>query len=325
MAQWIEQSASITIRMGPFLDDGDGKTAETGLTISQADIRLCKNGGDFAQTNDSNGATHDENGWYYLTLDATDTNTLGRLIVAIAESGALPVWREFMVVPTNVWDSMFGSDRLQVDTRELGDDTLALTTQMKADVNAEADTALTDYDAPTKTEMDTAHALLATEAKQDIIDTNVDAILADTGTDGVVVASHSTAAKAEIQSECGDALDSYDPPTKTEMDTAHALLATEAKQDIIDTNVDAILSDTGTDGVAISTVVAQAIADEILKRDVSSVEDAAGTHSLTTIILAALESALSSTTWTIKKTGGGTFTTKTVTLDSGATPITAVT
>ena len=43
-------------------------------------------------------------------------------------------------------------------------------------INAEVDTALADYDGPTKTEMDTAHALLATVAKQDIIDTNVDQI-----------------------------------------------------------------------------------------------------------------------------------------------------
>ena len=35
-------------------------------------------------------------------------------------------------------------------------------------------------------------------------------------------------------------IQSYDPPTKTEMDTGHGLLATEAKQDIIDTNVDQI-------------------------------------------------------------------------------------
>lgn len=42
---------------------------------------------------------------------------------------------------------------------------VALSTQEKLDVNAEADTALTDYDAPTKAEMDTAHALLATPAQ----------------------------------------------------------------------------------------------------------------------------------------------------------------
>jgi len=52
-----------------------------------------------------------------------------------------------------------------------------LTATMKASVNTEADTALSDYDPPTKAEMDTGHGLLATEAKQDIIDTNVDTLL----------------------------------------------------------------------------------------------------------------------------------------------------
>ncbi|HEG43245.1 MAG TPA: hypothetical protein ENH94_04260 [Phycisphaerales bacterium] len=46
-----------------------------------------------------------------------------------------------------------------------------------ASINAEVDTALVDYDGPTKGEMDTAHALLATEAKQDIIGGGVGAIL----------------------------------------------------------------------------------------------------------------------------------------------------
>lgn len=114
--QWLKQSTSITIRIGPFLDEDDGKTVETGLTISQADIRLSKNGGAFAQSNDTGGATHDESGWYYLTLDATDINTLGRLLVNIHESGALPVWREFMVLPANVYNSLVaGSDYLDVE------------------------------------------------------------------------------------------------------------------------------------------------------------------------------------------------------------------
>ena len=44
----------------------------------------------------------------------------------------------------------------------------------------------------------------------DTIDTNVDAILADTGTDGVVVKSYTTAGKAEVQSEVNDALVAVD-------------------------------------------------------------------------------------------------------------------
>lgn len=93
----------------------------------------------------------------------------------------------------------------------------------------------------------------------------------------------------------------------------------------LDLLIDAILADTGTDGVVIAAATRQAIADELLKRGVSNVEDAADAHSLTTIILAILESSLSGTTWTIKKTGGTTFTTKTVTVDATADPITAVT
>lgn len=118
MALWLKQSTAVTIKFGPFVDSTDGVTAETALTISQADIRLSKNGGNIAQTNNVAGATHDELGYYDVPLDTTDTNTLGTLRVAVSESGALPVWQDFMVVPANVWDSFFGADNLQVDVAQ---------------------------------------------------------------------------------------------------------------------------------------------------------------------------------------------------------------
>lgn len=96
---FLKQSTAATVKLGPFVDATDGVTAKTALTISQADIRLSKAGGDFAQTNNSAGATHDEAGYYDVPLNTTDTNTLGPLRVAVAESGALPVWRDFFVVP----------------------------------------------------------------------------------------------------------------------------------------------------------------------------------------------------------------------------------
>lgn len=119
MTLWLKQSTAFTWKAGPFLDDTDGKTAETGLTISQADIRLSKNGGDYAQTNNAAGATHDEAGYYDVPLNTTDTGTLGTLRCAISESGALPVWETFLVVPANVWDSLFGADKLQVHADEI--------------------------------------------------------------------------------------------------------------------------------------------------------------------------------------------------------------
>jgi len=126
--QLLRQSTAVTRKIGPFVDSTDGVTPETGLTIAQADVRLSKNGGDFAQKNDATGCTHDEDGWYGCPLDATDTGTLGSLVIAIAVSGALPVWHEFTVVPANVYDALVaGSDVLEADLTQIGGDTQSAT------------------------------------------------------------------------------------------------------------------------------------------------------------------------------------------------------
>lgn len=121
----IEQSTSPVIKLGPFLDEEDGKTAETSLTITQADVRLSKNGGNMAQKSQTSSAVHDEIGFYNVSLNTTDTATLGRLLVAVHESGALPVWKEFMVVPANTYDSLVGSDYLHADVREMATDAIS--------------------------------------------------------------------------------------------------------------------------------------------------------------------------------------------------------
>jgi len=117
----LRQSTAVSIGLGPFLDDADGKTAEGGLTITQADIRLKKNDANWGQKSDTSSATHEENGWYEVALNATDTGTLGQLLIAIHESGALPVWERFMVVPAVVYDALVaGTDYLQVDLLQMG-------------------------------------------------------------------------------------------------------------------------------------------------------------------------------------------------------------
>lgn len=122
MSMLLRQStAGQEILLGPFLDDTDGKTAETALTISNTDIKLWKEGATTEANKNSGGATHIASGRYYAVLDATDTNTLGKLEVNVHESGALPVRREFMVLPANVYDSLvLGTDNLQVDTTQIG-------------------------------------------------------------------------------------------------------------------------------------------------------------------------------------------------------------
>lgn len=110
MASWLRQSTAVDIAFGPFVDKTDGNTAETALTLSQADVRLKKNAAAWAQKNQSSTSSHEEAGWYEVNLDATDTNTLGILVIAVHESAdALPVWKEYMVVPANVYDSLISA------------------------------------------------------------------------------------------------------------------------------------------------------------------------------------------------------------------------
>ena len=117
---FVKQSTAVDVVIGPFVDDTDGKTAETGLTVSQGDCQLSKNAGAVAQKNDATAASHLGGGHYKVPLNTTDTNTLGRLRLYVNESGALPVWLDMMVMPANVWDSLFSSDLLQVDLTQIG-------------------------------------------------------------------------------------------------------------------------------------------------------------------------------------------------------------
>lgn len=125
MALWLKQSTATTIVLGPFLSDADGKTLQTALTIAQADVRLTKNAGSYAQKSDATSATHMENGYYSVPLNTTDTGTLGVLKVSVYKSGSLVVWENYHVVPANVWDSMFGASYLSVNMTQCGGGTVA--------------------------------------------------------------------------------------------------------------------------------------------------------------------------------------------------------
>ena len=179
---FLKQSTAVDIAFGPFVDSTDGVTAETALTIAQADVRLKKNAAAWAQKNETTSATHEENGWYEIPLDATDTNTLGQLVINVSESGALPVWERFTVVAANVYDSLVGGgDTLDVQVTGIATDAVnaaALAADAVAEINATVDTALTDYDAPTKTEMDAAFAAL-NDLSAAQVNTEVDTALAD--------------------------------------------------------------------------------------------------------------------------------------------------
>lgn len=231
--QFLKQSTAVTIKLGPFIDDGDGKSAETGLTISQADIRLSKNGGDFAQTNNSAGATHDELGYYNVPLDTTDTNTLGRLLVAVHESGALPVWKEFMVVTANVWDTLCSTDALDVNVTSLADDVI---TSAKFDESTAFPVKSADTGATAIARVGADSDTLKTLSDQiDAVKAETASILEDTGT---TIPGTITTIDNEIAVIDG-IVDSILEDTGTTLDTKINTI-----DDFLDTEVAAILADT---------------------------------------------------------------------------------
>lgn len=143
MAIALKQStASQEIPLGYFLDSTDGDTAETGLTIANTDIKLWKNGATTLANKNSGGATHIAGGIYYTTLDATDTNTVGPMIIFVHVSGALAVRVECHVYEEDIYDALFGASAAGFDANG------------RVDVGSWLGTAVTTSSTSSKPEVD---------------------------------------------------------------------------------------------------------------------------------------------------------------------------
>lgn len=151
-----QSTASQEIPLGFFVDATDGDTAETGLTIANTDIKLWKAGATTLASKNSGGGTHISGGVYYCVLDATDTDTLGPLVIFVHVAGARPVVVYCVVGGyATAFDAnlaaMGGSAQSATDLKDFADtgydpsthnvaevdSVAALGTQAKADVNAE--------------------------------------------------------------------------------------------------------------------------------------------------------------------------------------------
>lgn len=112
MDGYLKQSTASQARLiGPFVDDTDFKTAETGLTIANTDIKLRANGTTLSNKN-SGGGTHQANGMYSVSWDATDTANVGELKYSVVVSGALQVFGSYVVLEEAVYDELFGASAL---------------------------------------------------------------------------------------------------------------------------------------------------------------------------------------------------------------------
>jgi len=332
----LRQSTAVDVLIGPFVDTTDGNTVEAGKTL---DVELSKNGQGLANKSDSTAPADDDGasvrGYYNCELDATDTNTVGTLMLCVHHADALPVWHSYQVVEEAIYDALFaasatgellvdvakisgdataannlelmydgtgyagGTAKLGVDVVKVsGDSTAADNLELMYDgtgyaggstklsvnttliegsdatdqINAACDATIVTYNldhlmhtavasnADMTTEIpdgtvlsnlltktgDTSDYAYATDSmealgedadsiisKVDVVDGIVDDILVDTAVigsagAGLTAVPWNAAWDAEVQSECTDALNAYDPPTKTEMDATWTTAMTES-------------------------------------------------------------------------------------------------
>jgi hypothetical protein len=127
-----QSTASQEVLIGPFLDDTDGKTAETGLTIANTDIKIWKHGATTLANKNSGGATHISGGIYSMVLDATDTDTVGMMEIFVSISGALPCKKQpLQVVEEVIYDAYYADGAtglLPANVTQISGDTTAADT-----------------------------------------------------------------------------------------------------------------------------------------------------------------------------------------------------
>lgn len=188
--QELRQSTEMKVRVGSAVDATDGVSPESGLTLGAADqAELLKHNG--VATVDISGATFAAitavDGWYDLTLTTSHTDTLGQLTVVIQDSSLMaPIFRDFMVVTANYWDSKYSTDVLQVDAIQIsGDATAANNAELAFDgtgygfTNCTIPTVTTTTTATNLTNAPTNGDLTAT-MKTSVNDQVVDVIKTDT-------------------------------------------------------------------------------------------------------------------------------------------------
>jgi len=124
----LKQSTAAHIMFGPFVDKGDGVTLEvaagiiTSIDHATTGIFLSKNGAAGAIRHQGvTASVLDAYGMFQVHLDTTDTDTVGNLRVMMAEAATfLPVHDDYVVLPANVYDSLMGTDLLDVSVTQIG-------------------------------------------------------------------------------------------------------------------------------------------------------------------------------------------------------------
>lgn len=107
MSGILRQSTAVDVLIGPFLDLTDGSTPETGEAPA---VALSKAGQALAAKSDVTTPVHDAAGYYNCELDATDTGTVGELVLEVpASANAFPVRHIYQVISQAAYDAVYAS------------------------------------------------------------------------------------------------------------------------------------------------------------------------------------------------------------------------
>jgi hypothetical protein len=197
---FLQANTQTIVIVGPFVDATDGLTPETGVTLSGADEAELLKHNTAAVTSISGNtwaAVTNCDGYYALTLTASNLDTEGLLTVVVQDdSVCLPVKMTWQVIAQAAWASLISAKDtgfMDVNVKAVSEDTTAADNLESACDNYSATRGLAGTALPAAA-ADAAGGLIISDAGGLAIDTvasNVAAILADTGSDGVVVAAGS--------------------------------------------------------------------------------------------------------------------------------------
>ena len=98
--QLVKQSTATTVYVGPVLDSAGAAVTSAVL----ADFRIIKNG--TAATLTGANVTHDANGYYTVALTAGNTDTTGRLTLAVGNTAMSMSTHRYSVLLASVFDSL---------------------------------------------------------------------------------------------------------------------------------------------------------------------------------------------------------------------------
>ena len=120
----IRKGATHKVAIGPFPDVGDGFTPQTDIDITasnEAEAILHDNATVVDISAYTWAAIANCRGWYHLTLQTGITNTVGHLTIVVQDdSDCLPVEKEFVVMPTQSYDALYGATSTLFDDFDLG-------------------------------------------------------------------------------------------------------------------------------------------------------------------------------------------------------------